>query len=221
MSTVGERLREERKRLGLSQTEFARVTGVHLNTQSRYEKGDREPDTAYLEAISRAGVDAIYVLTGMARGFSEEEARQPDIARLIAGDGRPEGYFDCNFFLSVLGIEYEDWKDIVQRNLRRWVSEQPGVKAIPGVIAFPCSPWGTEIAKASSVISGLLESASSLDSSLLAALLEGVDGALSAHGQAMEPAKNAQAVAMLYRSFKASGKVDPAMIEEAVKLASV
>ncbi len=36
----------------------------------------------------------------------------------------------------------------------------------------------------------------------------------------MPSAKKAQAVAMLYRAFKASGKVDPAMIEEAVKLAA-
>jgi transcriptional regulator with XRE-family HTH domain len=64
MSEMGSRLREERKRLGMNQTDFAKAIGVHLNTQSRYEKGDRDPDTAYLSAIAKAGVNVAYVLTG-------------------------------------------------------------------------------------------------------------------------------------------------------------
>ncbi|MBN8518744.1 MAG: helix-turn-helix transcriptional regulator [Candidatus Accumulibacter sp.] len=219
MSTFSERLREERKRLGLSQTEFAKAVGVHLNTQSRYEKGHTEPDMAYLEAISQAGVDVVYVLSGMARGFSEEEAKRPEIRRLIGGGDLWQGEFDCDFFLEVLGITKGDWEDVVRRNLRRWDSEQPSGKAIPGVVASSFSSWGPEIARASRVIGGLIESASSLDSALLSKVLEGLDEALSVRGETMPAAKKAQAVAMLYRSFKASGKVDPAMIEEAVKLA--
>ncbi len=53
--------------MGKNQTEFAKVTGVHLNTQSRYEKGERDPDTGYLSAIARAGVDVGYLLTGEKR----------------------------------------------------------------------------------------------------------------------------------------------------------
>lgn len=63
-SEMGSRLREERKRLGMNQTEFAKAIGIHLNTQSRYEKGERDPDTAYLSAVARAGVDVGYMLTG-------------------------------------------------------------------------------------------------------------------------------------------------------------
>jgi transcriptional regulator with XRE-family HTH domain len=217
MSTFSERLRQERKRLGLSQTDFAKALGVHLNTQSRYEKGHTEPDTAYLEALSQVGVDAVYVLTGMPRGFSQEEAARPGVAELIDMNSYySQDSFNCDFFLSVLGITPEDWKEVVRLNLSRW----PEFGDIPGVMAYPFSSWGPEIARVSSVISGLLESASRLDSALLAKILEGVDEALAAHGQAMEPPKKAQAVAMLYRAFKASGKVDPAMIEEAVKLAA-
>ncbi|GBL46468.1 hypothetical protein SFMTTN_2282 [Sulfuriferula multivorans] len=36
----------------------------------------------------------------------------------------------------------------------------------------------------------------------------------------MVPAKKAHAVVMLYRAFKASGKVDQKIIEEAVQLAA-
>ncbi|PLX76947.1 MAG: hypothetical protein C0607_03145 [Azoarcus sp.] len=58
------RLREERKRLGMNQTEFAKATGIHLNSQSRYENGDRAPDMNYLAALSRLGVDISFLFTG-------------------------------------------------------------------------------------------------------------------------------------------------------------
>jgi transcriptional regulator with XRE-family HTH domain len=59
-----ERLREERERLGLSQTEFGQIGGVKKVAQINYEKGVRQPDAAYLAAIAAAGVDVLYVLTG-------------------------------------------------------------------------------------------------------------------------------------------------------------
>jgi transcriptional regulator with XRE-family HTH domain len=64
---ISTRLREERKRLGLSQTEFAAKAKVHLKSQMNYEKGDRAPDAAYLSAIAAAGADVLYILTGERR----------------------------------------------------------------------------------------------------------------------------------------------------------
>lgn len=69
---IGNRIKDERKRLGLSQDAFAKIVGVHRRTQINYESGAREPDTTYLEAISKAGVDVGYVLTGV----SEELKRK-------------------------------------------------------------------------------------------------------------------------------------------------
>lgn len=61
----GERLREERLRLGLkTQDDLAQIGGVNRNTQGSYEKGERNPDSAYLAAVAAAGVDVLYVLTG-------------------------------------------------------------------------------------------------------------------------------------------------------------
>ena len=80
--------------------------------------------------------------------------------------------------------------------------------------------WGLEIVRSSGLIQGVIAEASALDSALLTGIMEGVDFVLSAQGKALEPAKKAQTVTMLYRVFKASGKVDTAMIEEAVRLAS-
>jgi len=60
-----ERLREERKRLGLNQDGFAALGGVQRTAQINYEKGERNPDAAYLSAIAAAGVDVTYILTGV------------------------------------------------------------------------------------------------------------------------------------------------------------
>ncbi|WP_313604793.1 helix-turn-helix domain-containing protein [Comamonas jiangduensis] len=62
--TFGERLREERKRLGMNQTELALLGGVVKFTQINYEKDERTPDLDYLAKLEAAGVDAYYILTG-------------------------------------------------------------------------------------------------------------------------------------------------------------
>ena len=61
---IGDRLKEERERLGFSQTEFAAVAGASKNSQYNYEKGDRSPDAEYLAAVAERGVDILYVVIG-------------------------------------------------------------------------------------------------------------------------------------------------------------
>ncbi|CAE1145038.1 MULTISPECIES: XRE family transcriptional regulator [Serratia] len=62
---IGLRLREERERLGLSQTAMGEIGGVKKLAQLKYEKGDHSPDAAYLAALSKFGLDALYVVTGV------------------------------------------------------------------------------------------------------------------------------------------------------------
>lgn len=64
MNDFGSRLREERERIGLNQTEFAEKCGVKKLAQSNYEKGVRNPDSLYLAAASVIGVDVLYLITG-------------------------------------------------------------------------------------------------------------------------------------------------------------
>ncbi|TCS70706.1 hypothetical protein EDC61_11433 [Sulfuritortus calidifontis] len=59
----GSRLREERERLGLSQTDFASIGGASKGSQILYEKG-KPPTADYLAAIADAGADVTYILTG-------------------------------------------------------------------------------------------------------------------------------------------------------------
>lgn len=64
MVSFGGRLREERQRLGLSQTAFGEIAGVTKKTQALYESDERSPDGVYLAAIAAAGADVLYILTG-------------------------------------------------------------------------------------------------------------------------------------------------------------
>jgi len=74
----GDRLKEERQRLGLNQSDFAAFAGVAKNSQLNYEKGERSPDAVYLTAVAEKGVDVLYVVTGnrtpiKGEGLSMEE----------------------------------------------------------------------------------------------------------------------------------------------------
>jgi len=64
MSDFSLRLREERKRLGLSQEELATIGGVKLNAQSNYENGKRAPDADYLARVAARGLDVGFLFTG-------------------------------------------------------------------------------------------------------------------------------------------------------------
>ncbi len=65
MSThPGDRLREERLRLGLTQEQFGALGGVRKQAQLKYEKGERKPDATYFEGIAAAGANVDYILTG-------------------------------------------------------------------------------------------------------------------------------------------------------------
>nr|WP_263263031.1 helix-turn-helix transcriptional regulator [Pseudomonas sp. RIT-PI-S] len=61
---IGDRLKEERVRLGFNQADFAAVGGVAKTSQFNYEKGDRSPDAEYLAKVLGAGADILYIVSG-------------------------------------------------------------------------------------------------------------------------------------------------------------
>ncbi len=63
--SIGNRLREERKRIGLDQGPFGQIGGVQTVAQSNYENDKRMPDAAYLEKIAAHGADIQYIVTGV------------------------------------------------------------------------------------------------------------------------------------------------------------
>lgn len=78
--SIGERLKEVREALKLSQTEFAQIAekagvpGATRQSQAKYEKGQAAPSAAYLAAIAAAGVDVLYILKGQHAGVAATPA---------------------------------------------------------------------------------------------------------------------------------------------------
>lgn len=66
-SSVGDRIKSERERLGLSQKALGLTCGVTRPTQYRYENGQSLMDSGYLVAAAEAGVDIGFVLLGQRR----------------------------------------------------------------------------------------------------------------------------------------------------------
>ena len=68
---MGERLREERERLGFNQSEFAVLAQTTRKTLFNWESGDASPNAAALAGWAKLGLDVLYVVTG------ERQASQP------------------------------------------------------------------------------------------------------------------------------------------------
>lgn len=78
------RLKSERKRLGLNQTDLAKIGGVKQLAQSNYETGKRSPDASYLSAVAKSGVDIQFVVTGVRSVTADEEVQKVVSAYLAA-----------------------------------------------------------------------------------------------------------------------------------------
>jgi transcriptional regulator with XRE-family HTH domain len=69
-----ERIRQERARLGISQSQLAAAGGISKATQVAYEGDTHVPNLEYLAAINSLGVDTIFIVTGSPkRQFVESE----------------------------------------------------------------------------------------------------------------------------------------------------
>jgi len=61
---IGKRLKEERERLGFKQPDFALIAGASKRTLIDWEQGKTSPSAVQLSALSDAGADAQYIITG-------------------------------------------------------------------------------------------------------------------------------------------------------------
>lgn len=90
MNYFFDRLREERRRLGKNQQDFAALGGVKKDAQLNYENGSRRPDSDYLTAIANAGVDVQYVITGVRSPstLTKEEVQLLEAYRTLDARGK-------------------------------------------------------------------------------------------------------------------------------------
>ncbi len=121
---LGDRLREERKRLGYNQADFGDLAGVTRKTQFNYESGSSSPDTHYLACIEKAGADIVYIQTGV-RSAEREFQRRLDVvahvSRQAAALGLPPEQADL---LQRIGMAAETGDSTTLRRLLRPVSGQ-------------------------------------------------------------------------------------------------
>lgn len=68
--SMGERLRDERKRLGYSQSEFAGLVGASYKSQLRWEKNESSPSAEALAIWAGVGLDVLFVVTGVGGGVN-------------------------------------------------------------------------------------------------------------------------------------------------------
>ena len=78
--SIGDRIREERERLGFNQIDFGEAGKVGRKSQFNYESGDRFPDALYLADIAEIGADVLYVVTGI----RSDTALSPDERQLLS-----------------------------------------------------------------------------------------------------------------------------------------
>lgn len=204
--SVADRIVRERKRLGLSQAEFARQAGVSISSQKRYEKGEREPDASYLEAIEAFGADGYY----LAYGFSSDD-------------------YGSNHFVAVKWLLTEIADALaLDRGAFNSALEQLGY-AVDGMLESDDSSRMNALSK--SLVSGILKKSPFLDPDVdqalldvdvdhLAELVECFEDAQQRLSLQIAPGKKARSIAMLWRVVKSGGRADRPMIEEAVKLAA-
>jgi transcriptional regulator with XRE-family HTH domain len=214
MRNFGQRIKKERERLGFTQAMFAKACGVGRTAQFNYERGEREPSMSYIAAAERLGVDATYIITGIGLAIpSRTEAGGASVRKLnltraamVIQEAMGEAYGPETY--EWLAKRYPDgiYEDVLEQGIRSWKSENTNTTQVDP---------GNKVLSTELVLPLLLE----LDSALLQAVLEGVEKELSSQQQMLSPRKKARTVAMLYRTFKASGGVDPVVLADAVKLA--
>lgn len=79
IQALGKRLREERKRLGFTQVDFAALVEKQRLALIKYETGKTSPTLDFLLAAGNVGADMYYILTG-ARIKELEDFRAQRIA---------------------------------------------------------------------------------------------------------------------------------------------
>lgn len=81
-SEIGQRLREERERVGLKQEELAERVGKSRNTISAWERGEQFPSGEFLMSAPGMGFDVLYLLTGR-RGVEVVGALSAEESKLV------------------------------------------------------------------------------------------------------------------------------------------
>lgn len=88
---IGERIRIERERLGLSQMAFAGLGDASKNSQLAWEKETAYPNARVLSAWSKAGADVGFIITGRISPGALSPKAQTMLEYFLAADEGGQG----------------------------------------------------------------------------------------------------------------------------------
>jgi transcriptional regulator with XRE-family HTH domain len=110
MTTLGQRLRELREKLGLTQTRAAQLIGISNVVLNRYEKNERRPDPDTLKRIADVyGADIDYLLC---RNENEKQT----------ADDKPST--SSSIFKTLFGDEPDPVRDAIKEYVRAYLHDQ-------------------------------------------------------------------------------------------------
>lgn len=130
MNTIGNRLKEERARLGITQEKMALAGGVQKRAQARYESGERCPDGHYLARVAELGADVNYILTGMRinqakqgnngwGNFDEEDVRMLNMIKRLPEPQKKKEVADIEAFLQSFDEAISHWIATNSKNVNQ------------------------------------------------------------------------------------------------------
>ncbi len=70
---IGSRLRQERERLGLSQSAVCKALGTATRTQIAWEKGEQVPNALHLSQLAAEGFDILFIVSAQRTTSFETE----------------------------------------------------------------------------------------------------------------------------------------------------
>lgn len=118
------RIRELRKELGLTQSEFGSRLGVKGNTVTGYESGTRVPSDAIIFSICREfDVNEEWLRTGSGDMFIAKTRSQEIVDFMSELMNDPDDSFKRRFIESIAQLSEDEWK-VIEQIIDRLLAEQ-------------------------------------------------------------------------------------------------
>lgn len=112
METVGERIKNVRNKLNLTQQAFSERLGLKRNTIGSYEINAGVPSDRTISDICREfGVNEVWLRTGEGEPF-QEETRQEQIMRFAAQTVKGSDEFRKAFVSMLAKMDADDWGNL-------------------------------------------------------------------------------------------------------------
>ena len=85
---LGERLRDERERLGYTELQIAQLLGIPLEQYQAEERGEVDPGLFSMPRLDACGFDVLFIVTGTRNKPVQEESQLLQRFRELSAKGR-------------------------------------------------------------------------------------------------------------------------------------